>query len=80
MLRVSRISGSISKTPPVGHFRGFTWPALREMLEYYGFKVDEFRVTTYYTGLLKVMDQVVGRLRKTCASLFVIRCEKNSLS
>jgi len=77
-VEVSRIKkfGSISKTPPVGHFRGFTWPALREMLEYYGFGVDEFRVTTYYTGLLKAMDQVVGRLKKTCASLFVVRCEK----
>ena len=81
-VEVSRIKkfGSIRKTPPVGHFRGFTWPALKEMLQYYGFRIDEFRVTTYYTGLLKVMDHVVGRLKKTFASLFVVRCEKNDLS
>lgn len=70
--------GSIRKTPPVGHVRGFTWPALREMLQYYGFRIDEFTVTTYYTGLLKAMDLVVGRLKKTYASLLVVVCEKNN--
>ncbi len=80
-VEVSRIEkfGSISKTPPVGHFRGFTWPALREMLGYYGFTIDEFRVTTYYTGLMKVMDLVVGWVKKTLASLFVVYCHKNYL-
>jgi ubiquinone/menaquinone biosynthesis C-methylase UbiE len=77
-VEVSRVAkfGSFSKTPPVGHFRGFTWPALRDMLEYYKFKVVDFRVTTYYSGMLKVMDSMAGRVRKTLGSLFVVLCEK----
>jgi ubiquinone/menaquinone biosynthesis C-methylase UbiE len=77
-VEVSRVAkfGSFSKTPPVGHFRGFTWPALRDMLEYYKFKVVDFRVTTYYSGVLKVMDSMAGRVRKTLGSLFVVLCRK----
>jgi len=77
-VEVSRVAkfGSLSKTPPVGHFRGFTWPALRDMLEYYKFRVVDFRVTTYYSGVLKVMDLIVGRLKRTFGSLFVVLCRK----
>lgn len=80
-VEVSQIEkfGSIKKTPPVGHFRGFTWGALREMLQYHGFIVQTFEVTTYYTGLLKLVDLVLGWLRRTLASLFVLVCTKNPI-
>ena len=77
-VEVSRIEkfGSLRKTPPVGHFRGFTWGALRDMLQYHGFVIQTFNVTTYYSGLLKLMDLVLGRVRKTLGSLFVLGCTK----
>lgn len=79
-IEVSQIEkfGSIRKTPPVGHFRGFTWGALREMLLYHGFEVQIFKTSTYYTGHLKLMDLILGWVRKTLASLFVLVCTMSS--
>ena len=79
-VEVSKIRkfGSIKKTPPVGHFRGFTWSAVREILQYYRFSIDDFRVTTYYTGLFRFLDLAMGRIRKTFASLFIVLCSKRS--
>lgn len=77
-VEVSRVAkfGSLSKTPPVGHHRAFTWGALKEMLEHYEFEIIDFKATTYYTGILKLMDIVASKIRKTFGSLFVVMCER----
>lgn len=73
-VEVSRVHkfGSFRKTPPVGHFRGFTLTALEEILCYYGFKVLETGSTTYYGFMLKYLDLFLGRLRKSLGSLLIV--------
>lgn len=70
--------GSFRTTPPAGHFRGFTLGALKEMLKYYRFRNIKVKTTSYYGDipLLRVMDQVIGRIRKTLASLLVFSAVK----
>lgn len=68
--------GSLRRTPPVGHFRGFTLSALTEMLEHHNFRIEKVGVTTYYGGLLKCVDVFLGKIRKTLGSLFVVVASK----
>lgn len=77
-VEVSRIKkfGSIRKTLPVGHFRGFTFSALKEMLFYYGFRLEKSLSTTYYVGLMGKMDILISKIRKTWASLMIVLVKK----
>lgn len=72
-IEVSRYEkfGSLRRTPPVGHYRGFTPKALTEMLEYHNFKIIKLVLTTYMEGMLKYIDNFLTKIRKTWGTLLV---------